>query len=274
MSSTYLPADVRTRIIDLMKEHKFSQKKLALSIGVHESTIGRFLNGTTEKLSEESVIRIAKTFNVSTDFILGTTEIPDKKNYDISKLGLSVEAARNLYTGKVKADIVNRLLENPRFATVTYMIAGYLDDTTAGGYAAHNQMIATVTSMLLGQHKTSAAVMAAREANSYKVPAYQSDLTNIQNTFMTAVREVKKEVGSELEAQKALSKEITAEMFTTLTKGQDTPVPAVTPEEVADAITGTIANVEGVNQEALDNFNQALVGLMQTMVVPNDKPDE
>ena len=37
---------------------------------------------------------------------------------------------------------------------------------------------------------------------------------------------------------------------------------------------GTIANVDGVNQEALDNFNQALVGLMQTMLVPNDKPDE
>ena len=135
-------------------------------------------------------------------------------------------------------------------------------------------MIATVTSMLQGQNKTSAAVMAAREANSYKVPIYQADLTNIQNTFMTAVREVKKEVGSELETQKALSREITAEMFTTLTKGQDTPVPAIMPEDIADAITGTIANVDGVNQEALDNFNQALVGLMQTMVVPNDKSDE
>ena len=31
--------------------------------------------------------------------ILGTTVIPDKKNYDISELGLSVEAAKNLYTG-------------------------------------------------------------------------------------------------------------------------------------------------------------------------------
>ena len=134
MSNTYLPADVRTRIVDLMKANKVTQKKLALTIGVHESTLGRFLNGTTEKLSEESVIRIAKTFNVSTDFILGTTEIPDKKNYDISELGLSVEAAKNLYTGKVKADVVNRLLENPRFATVTYMIAQYLDDTTAGSY--------------------------------------------------------------------------------------------------------------------------------------------
>ena len=79
MSSTYLPADVRTRIIDLMKEHKFSQKKLALSIGVHESTLSRFLNGTTEKLSEESVIRIAKTFNVSTDFSLEQRRSPTKR---------------------------------------------------------------------------------------------------------------------------------------------------------------------------------------------------
>ena len=274
MSNTYLPADVRTRIVDLMKANKVTQKKLALTIGVHESTLGRFLNGTTEKLSEESVIRIAKTFNVSKDFILGTTEIPDKKNYDISELGLSVEAAKNLYTGKVKADVVNRLLENPRFATVTYMIAQYLDDTTAGGYAAHNQMIATVTSMLLGQTKTTAAVMAAREANSYKVPVYQADLTNIQNTFMTAVREVKKEVGSELDAQKALSKELTTQMFATVTKGQDIPDPSIMPEELADAITGTIANVDVVNQEALSNFNKALVDLMQSMVVPNDKPDE
>lgn len=169
---------------------------------------------------------------------------------------------------------MSRLLENPRFATVTYMIAGYLDDVTAGGYAAHNQMITTVTSKLLGQNKTSAAVMAAREANSYKVPVYQADLTNIQNTFMTAVREVKKEVGSELDAQKALSKEVTSQMFAAVTKGQDTPNPAIMPEELADAITGTIANVDGVNQKALDDLNKALVGLMQSMVAPNDKSDE
>ena len=274
MTTEYLPADVRTRIIDLMKEHKITQKELALAIDVHESTLGRFLNGKTAKLREESVIRIAKKFQVSTDFILGTSDIPDKKYYDIVELGLSVEATKNLYTGKVNSDVVNRLLENPRFATVTYMIAGYLDDTTAGGYAAHNQMISTVTSMLLGQNKTAAAVMAAREANSHRIPVYQADLTNIQNTFMTAVKEVKREVGSELEAQKALTKEITTEMFTKLTKGQDTPIPKVTPEDVADAITGSIVHCDGVNQELLGNLNHALLELMQAIAVPNDKRDE
>ena len=127
MADTYLPADVRKRIVDVMRERKMTQRELALRIDVNESTISRFLSGKTEKLSEESVIRIARVFNVSTDFILGTTVIPDKKNYDISELGLSVEAAKNLYTGKVNNDVVNRLLENPRFAMVTYMIAQYMD---------------------------------------------------------------------------------------------------------------------------------------------------
>ena len=264
MADTYLPADVRKRIVDVMRERKMTQRELALRIDVNESTISRFLSGKTEKLSEESVIRIARVFNVSTDFILGTTVIPDKKNYDISELGLSVEAAKNLYTGKVNNDVVNRLLENPRFATVTYMIAQYMDDTLAGGYAAQNQMYATLSSMLLGINKTSAAVQAARTANAMKVPAYQADQTTIQNTFMTVVKEIKKEAGSDLAAAKAISKETTERMFTELTKGQDTPVPTITPEAVADAVTGSVSGMDYVNQEALLNFNQSLVDILKT----------
>ena len=49
---------------------------------------------------------------MSTDFLLGETNIPDRKNYDITELGLSVEAAKNLYAGRVNAEVVNLLLEN------------------------------------------------------------------------------------------------------------------------------------------------------------------
>ena len=51
--------------------------------------------------------------------LLGETNIPDRKNYDIAELGLSVEAAKNLYTGRVNAEVVNLLLENARFAELT-----------------------------------------------------------------------------------------------------------------------------------------------------------
>lgn len=72
------------------------------------------------------------------------------------------------------------------------MIAQHLDDTLAGGYAAQNQMFATVGSLLLGQNQTPEAVQAARTANAMKVPTYQADQTTIQNTFMTVVKEIKR----------------------------------------------------------------------------------
>ena len=102
-----------------MKEHNISQPELAKEIGCSKSTISRFISGAKGTLTHEQVLRIARLFNVSTDFLLGETNIPDRKNYDIAELGLSVEAAKNLYTGRINAEVVNLLLENARFAELT-----------------------------------------------------------------------------------------------------------------------------------------------------------
>ena len=128
--------------------------------------------------------------------------------------------------------------------------------------------------MLLGQNRTPAAVQATRAANALKVPTYQADQTAIQNTFLSAVNEIKKEAGSDLAAAKAISKEMTEKMFKELTKGQDMANPTITPESLANAITGSVSGVDGINQEVLDNLNQALLGLMQTMVRPKDDGQE
>lgn len=260
-----------------MKEYKVTQSDLALRIGMSESTLSRFLRSNSDKLSSEQVLQIARVFNVSTDFLLGETNIPDRKNYDISELGLSAQAARNLYTGKVHPDVVNRLLENQRFATVTNMIAQYFDDTYAGGYAAQNQMYQTLSSLLMRQSKqnpelSETAATVSKIINYSKTPVYQADITNIQNQFIAVIKEIKKEIGSDLELQKALSKQITEQMFRELTKGQDLLHPTITPEQLADAVTGTVANTEAINPEKLNALNHALVELFQTK--PEDDTHE
>lgn len=107
MDQVFLPGTIRDRIKDLMKSKKMTQAELAVRIGTAESTLSRFLRGDTDKLGNENIIRIARMFNVSTDFLLGEVDVPDRMNYDISELGLSVQAARNLYTHKVNPQIVN-----------------------------------------------------------------------------------------------------------------------------------------------------------------------
>ena len=71
MEQEYLPGTLRTRVLDLMKEHKVTQSDLALRIGMSESTLSRFLRSNSDKLSSEQVLQIARAFNVSTDFLLG-----------------------------------------------------------------------------------------------------------------------------------------------------------------------------------------------------------
>ena len=106
MAQEYLPAPSNVRLADLMKEHNISQPELAKEIGCSKSTISRFISGAKGTLTHEQVLKIARLFNVSTDFLLGETNIPDRKNYDIAELGLSVEAAKNLYTGRVNTEVV------------------------------------------------------------------------------------------------------------------------------------------------------------------------
>ena len=101
MAQEYLPAPSNVRLADLMKEHNISQPELAKELGCSKSTINRFISGAKGTLTHEQVLKIARLFKVSTDFLLGETNIPDRKNYDIAELGLSVEAAKNLYTGRI-----------------------------------------------------------------------------------------------------------------------------------------------------------------------------
>ena len=208
MAQEYLPAPSNVRLADLMKERNISQPELAKEIGCSKSTISRFISGAKGTLTHEQVLKIARLFNVSTDFLLGETNIPDRKNYDIAELGLSVEAARNLYTGRINAEVVNLLLENARFAELTYRIAQYFDDTFASGIAAQNAMLTTLSTLLRTKVKTPEAAKAAKDISLRRKPVYQGDLDDIEMYFMAAVKEIKKGIGSHYAEQEAMSKKV------------------------------------------------------------------
>ena len=277
METVFLPGNIRQRLLDLMKHNNVSQTELARKIGCNDSLLSRFLSEKTDKLGDENIIRIARAFNVSTDFLLGVTTVPDRKNYEIDELGLSAQAARNLYTGKANAQVVNYLLESPRFLELTYILEQYFNDTIAAGYAAQNQLYATLSSLTRKSAKTKAAAQAANEINRLKTPVYQADLATIENQFMMAVKEVKKEIGNDFAAIRAMTAEETERMFTEITKGQDMENLTVTPQQTSDMIVGSVAGIGCVDPDALNTFGEALTGLFQSILdnaASQEKDDE
>ena len=265
MAQEYLPAPSNIRLADLMKEHNISQPELAKELGCSKSTINRFISGAKGTLTHEQVLKIARLFNVSTDFLLGETNIPDRKNYDIAELGLSVEAAKNLYTGRVNAEVdINLLLENARFAELTYRIAQYFDDTFASGIAAQNAMLTTLSTLLRTKVKTPEAAKAAKDISLRRKHVYQGDLDDIETYFMAAVKEIKKGIGSHYAEQEAMSKKVAEKMFTELTKGQDVQHPTITAEQLTDAMLGSVLGMDGATPEALEQLRSGLLGILQS----------
>lgn len=58
------------RLKELLKEKQISQETLAKSIGVSQRAVSKWINNQAEP-TESSIVKCAKYFEVSTDYILG-----------------------------------------------------------------------------------------------------------------------------------------------------------------------------------------------------------
>ena len=285
MEQAYLPGTVRQRIQDQLKERKITQGELAAAIGMAESSLSRFLSEKTDKIGDEYIIKIADFLGVSTDFILGQTDFPERRNYDIGELGLSYKAAMALYTREVDTDVVNRILENPQFPAITRMIARYFKDSNAEGPAGLNamwdtmqQMVGTLdTSHLANPQEGTEAT--AQILDLLKTQPYEKDIETIQAALMNMLREIKTGIQTQTPVTELVTKQITQTMMESMVKGENA-VPAVqiiSLEQLAGAystLPGATPDLGTQFAELISNFIRDFMDIAQKQGLTNGNLDE
>ena len=285
MEQAYLPGTVRQRIQELIKERKITQAELAAEIGMAESSLSRFLSEKTDKIGDEYIIKIADFLGVSTDFILGQTAFPERRNYDIEELGLSYKAAMALYTREVDTDVVNRILESPQFPEITRMIARYFKDSNAEGPAGLNamwdtmrQMIGTLdTSHLTNPQEGTEAAM--QILGMMKTAPHEKDIESIQFSLMTMLRDIKAGIQTQTPTTELATKQITQSMMQSMVKGENA-VPAlqsISPEQLAGAystLPGATPELGGQFSDLIKNFIRDFMDIAQKQGLTNERPDE
>ena len=75
----FLPGNIRDRIVDLKRMTNVNNKTIAEKTGISESLLSRIESGKQQSVNDDVVLKLAKFFGVSTDFLLGRTNVPDKK---------------------------------------------------------------------------------------------------------------------------------------------------------------------------------------------------
>ena len=219
-----------------------------------------------KKVGDDVLLKLARFFGVSTDFLLGITNVPDKKNYTIEELGLTPEAARNLYTGAIENRVINLLLVHPDFATLTNRIADYLDDRMAAGIAAQNQLYDSVSELMMriGKEEKAlrqAATTQAKEAKALRRKLYADQLAQIDALFKSILSSLKKEHPTgKPEAAKAMTKDAFDKMRSELTKGSSAAgILKVQPEQITAYLAESMSIMDGVTEEMKENLSRSLL---------------
>lgn len=200
----YLPGTLQERLREIRERNKYGMNDVADKIGIDRTTYSRIERGITKTISSDILVRLSQLYDVPTDYILGLSDTPEKTWIEIKDLGLSVEAAKNLYSKKVNPDVVNELLISDKFATATRMLATYFTGYIARGLAMHNQLLdfsygLTTGCMLdLNIKSDKEMIELKRELMAKKVPAQRYEITRIQDQLMASVKEIQKKFSDEI----------------------------------------------------------------------------
>ena len=82
-----------TNLNDLLKTHNMSQQTLANMLGVNQSTVNRWVNGTFQPTYEDLLL-ISIIFDETIDYLLGKEDLSEKQIAEI----------KNSLTSKIKKD--------------------------------------------------------------------------------------------------------------------------------------------------------------------------
>ena len=263
----YMTGSVNERINDLIIERKTTQVKLAKAIGVSEATMSRYVKGTTA-IPCDVLLKIARYFQVTTDFLLGATNIPYKTNYDIDRLGLTEEAAKRLIRHDLNMDVLNKLLVSEDFAILTEQIAQYVDETNRAGMAVMNRVLQIAGNLVAKQAKThpldkAAAVRTYREIKGNMVAPQLPDTAAMERTWGLILNDLKNGAAEKTKESQKLTTEMMERLIEKLESRKGTfDLHSVTIHDITGAIAEVIVE-SGYPEEETEELEKNLVKMFE-----------
>ena len=190
------------RIADLRNMSGLTQKELCDKADIPYSTLSRIERGEITNVSNDILIKLSNFFNVSTDYLLGLTNVKFRKNIELSELGLSNKALFAILSGNLNTDLLSRMIEHSHFVTLLDSADAYFTDATKAGIQSRNDIISLATGGIrdfikLHPEKRQECNRDIRQLNAEKIGGEEADLNKLRNIFMAILKDIKAVYGTE-----------------------------------------------------------------------------
>ena len=140
---------IQERLKDLRVERGLTLEQLAEQTGLSKSALGKYEADDFKDISPFSIVKLAKFYGVSTDYLLGMTETKNHPDTELDALHLSDDAIEVLKAGKFNHRLLSEMLCHKDFQRMMLDAEIYVDRIADMRINDMNAMLEAVRKMAL-----------------------------------------------------------------------------------------------------------------------------
>lgn len=144
---------IQERLKDLRVERGLTLKELAEQTGLSSSALGSYESDDTKDISHYALIKLAKFYGVTADYLLGLSEMKSHPNADLADLRLSDGVIDVLKKGRVDTALLGELVTHPDFMKLLADISIYVNGIAAMQIHNLNAWVEVVRSKIIEEYQ-------------------------------------------------------------------------------------------------------------------------
>jgi len=201
MESTVLM--IEERLKDLRKKRGLTLEALAETTHISRSALGKYESGDFKDISPFSIVTLAKFYGVTTDYLMGVSNIENRPDAEVHELRLTNDALRALKSGGFNGELLSEVICHKDFQRLMIDMEIFVDRNTSLHIDGLNNSMGALRSIVQAQYNPGENELFSRTLEVARVPGdeyissvLRDDLTDILRDIRESGRVMKKRKGA------------------------------------------------------------------------------
>ena len=143
---------IQERLKDLRVERGLTLEQLAEQTHLSKSALGSYEAEDFKDISHYALIKLAKFYNVTADYLLGLSETKNHPNADLADLRVSDDMIELLKSGLVDNFLLCELAVHPDFPRLMADLEIYVNGTAVKQVQSANAIVDIMSATIMKQH--------------------------------------------------------------------------------------------------------------------------
>ena len=143
---------IQERLKDLRVERGLTLEQLAEEINLSKSALGSYEGDKLKDISHYAIIKLAKFYGVTADYLLGLSQTRNHPNADLADLRLSDDMIELLKSGRVDNSLLCELAAHPDFPRLMADLEIYVNGIAGKQVQSANAIVDAVSTTIMKQH--------------------------------------------------------------------------------------------------------------------------